>query len=223
VRRLHHPAADVQGRADDAIGADPCHREDDADDVDDRVERADFVQVDLLHRHLVDRRLRVAEALKHRLRPITTRWRETRPIDQLENLGKTPMRVMVLARTSRVLGGCSNVLGGCSNVLGGSSNVLDGSSNLPARCARVLVMVMVVGVIVRVLVHRELGCRHAGAQHALGVDVRVAEREAAERAFQLVERQAGVEQRAERHVAGDAREAIEVERFHSRRDSLKLQ
>ena len=112
------------------------------------------------------------------------------------------MRVVVLARTCRVLGGCSNVLGGSS---------------------RVLVMMMLVNVIVCVLVDDELGRRDAGAEHPLRVDVRVAEREAAERSLQLVERQTGVDERAERHVAGNAREAVEVERFHNRRDSLKLQ
>ena len=88
---------------------------------------------------------------------------------------------------------------------------------------RVIVVVMLVAVIVCVLVDRELRRRNARAQHTFGVDVRVAKRKAAERAFQRLERQAGVEQRAERHVAGDARKAVEVERFHSRRDSLKLQ
>ena len=48
VRRMHHPAADVQRRADDAIGAEPLEREHRADDVDDRVERADLVQMHLL-------------------------------------------------------------------------------------------------------------------------------------------------------------------------------
>ncbi len=66
-------------------------------------------------------------------------------------------------------------------------------------------------VIVRVLVDLELRCGHARTQNAIGVDVRVAEREAAERPAQIVERQSGVEQRAERHVAGDAGEAVEVQ------------
>ena len=44
----------------------------------------------------------------------------------------------------------------------------------------------------------------------IGVDVRSRRAQAAERALQLVERQAGVEERAERHVAGDAGKAVEI-------------
>ena len=62
-----------------------------------------------------------------------------------------------------------------------------------------------------VLVHDELGGRHAGAQDTRRADVEAGHGEAAERALQLVERQAGVEQGAERHVARDAREAIEIQ------------
>ena len=47
MSRVHHAAADVQRRAHDAIGAEPFEREHGADDVDDRVERADLVQVHL--------------------------------------------------------------------------------------------------------------------------------------------------------------------------------
>src|SRR2546425_4155898 len=70
---------------------------------------------------------------------------------------------------------------------------------------------MVLGGSFRVLVHVEFDRGHAGAQDAVGVDVRVAECEAAERALQLVERKTGVDERAERHVAGDAGETVEVE------------
>ena len=78
--------------------------------------------------------------------------------------------------------------------------------------------------VVLVLVHAELGGGHPGTQHAVGVHVRVAERQAPERARQIVERQAGVEHRAERHVARDPREAVEIKHpAHSRAASLKLQ
>src|SRR5262245_26759461 len=145
--------------------------------------------MDLLHRHLMNRRLRLAEALEHRLGAIASGRGQPRRVDQFEYLGKTPMSVLMMV-LMRVIAA---------------------------------VMVMLVAMIVRVFVDGEPGRRDAGAQHACGVDVRVAEREAAKGAFELVERQAGIEERAERHVAGDARKAVEVKRFHSRRDSLKLQ
>jgi hypothetical protein len=59
-------------------------------------------------------------------------------------------------------------------------------------------------------IDREFGRRHAGAKHAVGGDAR-ADREAAERRTQVVERQPGVDERAERHVAGDPREAVEIQ------------
>ena len=62
------------------------------------------------------------------------------------------------------------------------------------------------------LVDDELRGRHAGAQDARGADVEARHGEAAERALQVVERQAGIEHRAERHVAGDPGEAVEVQK-----------
>src|SRR5262245_38350324 len=56
----------------------------------------------------------------------------------------------------------------------------------------------------------ELRRRHAGPDDSTYADVAAVERQAAEGLPQIVERQAGIEQGAEDHVAGDAREAIEV-------------
>src|SRR5215510_4962741 len=73
-----------------------------------------------------------------------------------------------------------------------------------------------------VFVNAELRRRHPGAQHFPGMDMGVAEREAAQRGLELVERQTRVEQRAQRHVARDAREAVEVQHAaHRRPASLK--
>ena len=62
-----------------------------------------------------------------------------------------------------------------------------------------------------VLLDDELRRRHAGAQHLLRRNLRAVDGEAAERPPELVERQPGVEQRAQHHVARRAVEAIEVE------------
>ena len=50
VRALHRAAARVERRGHDPIRTEPLEREDAADDVDDGVERADLVQMDLVHR-----------------------------------------------------------------------------------------------------------------------------------------------------------------------------
>ena len=57
----------------------------------------------------------------------------------------------------------------------------------------------------------ELRRRDAGPQDTLGVDVIAGHREAAERPLELIERQTGVKERAERHVARDAGETVEVQ------------
>ena len=96
MRRLHHPAADVERRADDAVCGRPLHRVHDADDVDDGVEGADLVQMDFLDGHRMNRRLRLAEPLEHRLRALASGRRQARVIDQMEDLGQTPVRVVML-------------------------------------------------------------------------------------------------------------------------------
>ena len=99
---------------------------------------------------------------------------------------------------------------------------------LPGRWCNVIVVVMFVRVLVRV--DGELGRRQSGAQDTLGVDVHAWHGEASERPLQVFERKPGVDERANRHVAGDARKAIEVQQFHGALtithhppDSLKLQ
>ena len=91
----------------------------------------------------------------------------------------------------------------------------------PAVSVRVIMAVLVRSA--RVLVDREFCRRHRGAEHAVGVDVGVAERKRPQRLFEIGQRQAGVEERPERHVAGDPGEAVKIQDpTHSSRDSLKL-
>ena len=88
---------------------------------------------------------------------------------------------------------------------------------------RSVIVIVIVDGVVGVLVHRELRRGDTGAEHARGVHVGVAKRQTAERLRQLVDRQAGIEQRAKRHIARNSREAIEIQdTTHGRRDSLKL-
>ena len=82
MRRVHHAAADVQRRADDAIGMKPFEREHGADDVDNRVERADLVQVNLLDRHLMNGRLGFAETMEQLFGACLRDRRERRALDQ---------------------------------------------------------------------------------------------------------------------------------------------
>ena len=103
----------------------------------------------------------------------------------------------------------------------------------------VVVVMMIMMAVIRVIViitsgepraassvfaHDELRGRHPGPQHLLGAHVIAIDGEAAEGLGQFDHRQPGIDERPEDHVAGDAREAVEVqEAAHSFPSSLKLQ
>ena len=59
----------------------PLHSVDGADDVDDRVERADLVQVHLVERRMVDRRLRFAQTFEELNRAVFSFARQRGPLD----------------------------------------------------------------------------------------------------------------------------------------------
>ena len=66
--------------------AEPLEAVHGADDVDDRVERADLVQVDLLDRHAVDRGLRLGEPLEQLHRAVLALGRQRRALDEPRDL-----------------------------------------------------------------------------------------------------------------------------------------
>ena len=66
------------------------------DDVDDRVERADLVQVHALERRLMDRGFGPGQTVKQLFCTVATRCRKSRLIDQREDLWQRPMALMVL-------------------------------------------------------------------------------------------------------------------------------
>ena len=66
----------------------------------------------------------------------------------------------------------------------------------------------------------ELRRRHAGAQHAVGGEIVALQGQAAEGLAQRLERQTGIEQRAEEHVARDAGEAVEIQNLHGPKRQL---
>ena len=101
-------------RADDAICLRPFESEDRTHDVDDRIERAHFVKVHAVDRRLVNRRFGLPETLKHRLRTVATCGRQTRSVDQREDLRKASVGVRVPRAGCLVLGA---VLGARCGVL----------------------------------------------------------------------------------------------------------
>src|SRR5688500_13708246 len=81
---------------------------------------------------------------------------------------------------------------------------------------------MGMGMEVGMLVNLELGGGYTGLQHAIDGHVPPFDGQAAERPLQLVKRQAGIEQRAQNHVAGRAGETIKVVELHGCCASEKL-
>ena len=207
------PPPTFSGDADDPVGAEPLEPEHRADDVDDRVERADLVQVHLLDRHLVDRRLGLREPAEQADGARAGAAGQRRPFDQRGDLCEGPVRVAGVPVGLVV--------------------------SLPRPVGRfrfVVVMDMVVAIVpvgvlmpmrrglagggVRRLVlaldQPELRGRQPRPQHTIGREAVAGDHQAAERRFELVERQADVEQGAEHHVARRAREAVEVENSRHR-------
>ena len=62
--------------------------------------------------------------------------------------------------------------------------------------------------------HAELRCGNAGARDAFDPHVVGRNRQAAQRAADVVERYAGIDQRTEQHVTRRPRKAVQIERLH---------
>jgi hypothetical protein len=204
VRRLHHPAPDVEWRDDHPVGPHGVEGVDRADDVDDRVERADLVQMHLLHGHLVNRGLGHRQPLKKRLRAVFACAGQRGAIDEGMDLRQAAVRVMVL-RVFWALG---------------ARRVFVVVRVLVMLVGVVMVPVCVRGLGRRAFDHAKLGGRHPGAKHAVGDDVVAVDGQAAQRRAQPVKGHAGVEQRAENHVARGAVETVEIQNFHGPKRQL---
>jgi hypothetical protein len=159
-----------------SVRSQPLEAEDRADDVDDRVERAHLVQVDLLDRRGVDRGLGLGETMEQALRALLSPGRQRGSIDRPFDLGERMMVPVIV----------------------------------PVR-GRIVMVMRVRGGLLRV--DAELRCGHAGTEHTFARHVSAINREAAERPSQLVDRQSEVEQRADRHIARGAGEAVQIQRL----------
>ena len=188
---MHHPAADVQRRADDAIGLEPFNRKYRTDDVDDRVEGAHLVQVDLLDRNLVNCSFGLAKTMEERFGPRLRVGRERRPFNELVDFGKASMGMLMRDGRGRV---------------GVRVFVI---VSMGVSCM-VPVLVLVFVCVLAVFLDDEFGRRHTRTQHARRRHRGAVDGQAAERTPQLFERQTRVEQRAEHHVARSAVEAVEI-------------
>ena len=86
VRALHRPAAHIQRRTDDLIHAQRLGPNRRADDIHDRIHRADFVKMHGLDRSIVNLRLRRAQRLENRDRSLLRSFRDRSRRNDLANL-----------------------------------------------------------------------------------------------------------------------------------------
>ena len=217
------PPPTFNGDTTTVVGAEPLHPEHRADDVDDRVEGADLVQVHPLDRHRVDGGLGLGQPLEQVYRAILPACRQRRPVDEALDLLQAVVFVIDVSARARGRANARAVrIPGvvCVIVRGGA----DGLSAEMVVGMRMVVMRMIVRMPglgrMRVRMRRGSRRRRVGSRsgralfactgtssprrrraaraprHAPSLD-----RKAAEGRAQLVERQPEIEQRAEHHVA----------------------
>ena len=137
MRANDGPAAHVEQRGDHSVSAEPLHAVDHARDIDDRVERAHLVEMNLLDRHAVNRGLSLAEPVEQVNRAILPFTSKGRAFDEAGDGLQAVMRpVMRRGRTVTVA-------------------VIVGVRSL--TMAAVLVMVMMMGLLVMPGGHRRHG------------------------------------------------------------------
>ncbi len=93
VRRTRRAAAGRQRRTVQPLDAKQPQSYDAAHDVDDRIERADLVEVDLVFGHAVDARLSGGQQPEHRRRSLPVVVRQRRCLDQRKHVGQAPVRL----------------------------------------------------------------------------------------------------------------------------------
>src|SRR5438105_11951896 len=93
MRRADRAAADIERRGNDALCPEELERVHGADDIDDRIERADLVEVDPVGRRTVDRSFDLSKPRKQRLCAIFSCGAQPRAFDQRVNFPKRPMRM----------------------------------------------------------------------------------------------------------------------------------
>ncbi len=161
VRGLDGPVAEGHRAGADAAQAEPVDGDRGAGDVDDGVDRADFVEMHLVRGHPVHHALRHRQGVEHRERPPAHRGAERRAAQQTADV----FVVTPVAPTLR-----------------------------PGHA------------------HVEVGRRNGTPRHAPD-DKGVRDVERSEVFAQGAARETRIEHRREEHVAGDPREAIEVEQI----------
>ena len=86
MRAPNGSTADVQGRRDNVGDSEPFKSVHGPDDIDDGIERADFVEVHSLDRRPVDRRFGLGETFEQRDCALLARVRQRRPFDRRDNV-----------------------------------------------------------------------------------------------------------------------------------------
>ena len=106
VRAVHRAATDVERRRDHVVDAEPLEGVHRSDDVDDRVEGADLVEMDLLDRRVVDRRFGLGQPLEQmRLRRSCPSADSADRRDRGDDVRQVMMRMMMCGVRGSCAGG----------------------------------------------------------------------------------------------------------------------
>ena len=97
---MDDPTPDVYGRGDDLRRAEPLQSEHGANDVYDRIEGTDLVEMNPLDRHVVNRRLGIGQTAKEVDRAVLSIPRET---GLLDGGGDLFQAVVIMARRSALV------------------------------------------------------------------------------------------------------------------------
>jgi len=185
VGALYGARPHVEGGGDRLFDARHLHQDEGADDVGDGVDGPNFVEMDILRGGAVDLRLRFGQKAEGRGALLLHPGGEGARPDDGEDVGKPPVGVILKVEYRYLRAGYT-----------APASPADGDFQ-PVIRSRSVVMVMIVVMIV-VMVMSAAG-KEDDALHGF------------EEGFPV---QSEVEQRSEKHVAGDAGETVEIQGLH---------
>ena len=177
----------VQSVNDDVFDAQIVDQNGGGDDVNDGIDRADFVKMDFLHRAAVGFGFGLGDDLKDFFRQIARRGGDVRMVDDVENVGQMAVfvRVMIVAMVVIVI----------------------------VVVVVVVVMVMIVVMFRARQPHVEIQPRNAVGRFAFDRPVEFPRGQAGQSGFQLFDARPQIQQSRDGHVAADAAFAFQIQIF----------
>ena len=212
VSAMGESGSERHGRRPHFIDAEEVERQAGPDDVDNRIDGSDLVEMDLLDGHAMGPRFGLAEQTEYFDRPLLNSVGQDARLDQVDNFSK-PARVSATGRIGVVVTMTMTVT---------MTMIMIVIVGMRVRVLVVLVVRVLVGVsmFVRLLVcgralgvlqpDVETGGMKRAPEDLLGFDSVPIESEALETPDQTILLEARVDQSAEKHITANSREGIKI-------------